>query len=129
MSFLNIITALNRLSLHTVQQTTLKKVILRNIATTDSTQFRATPVLLAEPLKKKKRLDPAIIRAREERKKKKIEKQIKRLEKNARQLKPIEECEFDFHLIPFKSEGPVETPPIENYDSPDGEYLDVSRKW
>lgn len=53
----------------------------------------------AEPLKKKKRLDPAIIRAREERRKKKIEKQIRRLEKNARQLKPIEECEVPLTVL------------------------------
>jgi len=44
-------------------------------------------------LKKKKKIDPAIIRAREDRKKKKIEKQIKRLEKNSQQLKPIDELE------------------------------------
>lgn len=158
----------------------------------------------AEPLKKKKKLDPAIIRAREERRKKKLEKQIRRLEKNARQLKPIVECEvpltlldqkmerqrnivhtpeilerrallekkwanfkrkqlvedlqaidrimfhqqkaldelrneseelyqeaiqIDFHMVPFTIVGPVETPPIEAYDVPDGDYQDVSKKW
>lgn len=50
-------------------------------------------------MKKKKRLDPAIIRAREERRKKKIEKQIRRLEKVARQLKPIPEVEVPLKLI------------------------------
>lgn len=158
----------------------------------------------AEPLKKKKKLDPAIIRAREERRKKKLEKQIRRLEKNARQLKPIVECEvpltlldqklerqrsivhtpeilearailekkwasfkrkqlledlqaidrimfyqqkaldelrkeseelyqeaiqIDFHMVPFTTVGPVETPPIEGYEVPDGDYQDVSTKW
>ncbi|KAK9752667.1 Mitochondrial ribosomal protein L28 [Popillia japonica] len=167
--------------------------------------FWTTPCLLAEPLKKKKRIDPAIIKAREERRKKRLEKQIRRLEKNARQLKPIEECEIplvlinekkerqrqvgtinveelekrvllekkwalykkeqhlkdlkmldriaysqqkaldelrnvseelyqeaiqiDFHLIPFESVGPVSTPAIENYDTPDGDYQDISKKW
>lgn len=56
-------------------------------------------LLRAEPLKKKRRLDPAIVRAREERRKKKIEKQIRRLEKNARQLKPIEECEVSLAIL------------------------------
>lgn len=37
--------------------------------------------------------------------------------------------QFDFHLIPFTSVGPVETPVIENYNVPDGEYQDVSKKW
>lgn len=32
-------------------------------------------------------------------------------------------------MMPYKIEGPVETPPIENYQSPDGDYNDVSKKW
>ena len=56
----------------------------------------------AEPLKKKKKLDPAIVRAREERKKRRIEKSIKKLEKNARQLKPIEEAETPISLLKEK---------------------------
>lgn len=43
----------------------------------------------AEPLKKKKKMDPSLIRARDERRRKKLEKSIRRLEKHARQLKPI----------------------------------------
>ncbi|KRT78477.1 hypothetical protein AMK59_8639 [Oryctes borbonicus] len=180
-------------------------LLSRSIHTNRSLLFRTTPLLLAEPLKKKKRVDPAVVKAREERRKKKLEKQIRRLEKNARQLKPIEECEVplvlieerterqrqlapvnvdelemrvllekkwavykreqylkdikmldrivysqqkaldelrkesdilykeaiqtDFHLIPFESTGPVNTPAIENYDIPDGDYQDVSKKW
>lgn len=167
--------------------------------------FRASPILFAEPLKKKKRIDPMIIKQREERKRKRLEKMIRRLEKGARQEKPIDECEvpeeiinerasrirqlkppseeiqnqrilllkqwtsysvkqhladikmcdrlvlsqqwaldqlkseseelynaaiqLDESLIPFRSKGPVETPPIESYDSPDGEYIDISKKW
>lgn len=53
-------------------------------------------------MKKKKRLDPAIIRAREERKKKKLEKSIRKLEKQARQLKPISELEIPSKLIDEK---------------------------
>ncbi|XP_014293956.1 large ribosomal subunit protein mL40 [Halyomorpha halys] len=37
--------------------------------------------------------------------------------------------QIDQTLIPFRSRGPVETPPIENFDSPDGEYIDISKKW
>ena len=61
-----------------------------------------TPVLMAEPLKKKKKLDPQVIKQREERKRKKLEKQIRRLEKNSRQLKPIDEIEIPFELIDEK---------------------------
>lgn len=64
--------------------------------------LHATSVLCAEPLKKKKKLDPQIIKQREDRKKKKIEKQIRRLEKNARQLKPVEELEVPLELIDNK---------------------------
>jgi large subunit ribosomal protein L40 len=53
----------------------------------------------AEPLKKKKRIDPAVLKQREERKKRRLEKQIRRLEKNARQLKPIDELEVPMDLI------------------------------
>lgn len=40
-----------------------------------------------------------MIKAREERRRKKLEKQIRRLEKNARQLKPIDEMEVPLVLI------------------------------
>ena len=56
----------------------------------------------AEPLKKKKKIDPAIIKHREERKKKRLEKQIRRLERHARQLKPIEELEIPLEIIDGK---------------------------
>ncbi|KAH8383154.1 hypothetical protein KR009_007102, partial [Drosophila setifemur] len=164
-----------------------------------------SPVLCAEPLKKKKKLDPQIVKQREDRRKKKIEKQIRRLEKNARQLKPVEELEvplelidekdqrqrkltplgsaeleerdllkkqwahykhdervadfqiidhlvqaqnkaleelrreseelyqaaieIDSQLLPVAFKGPVATPPIKDYASPDGDYLHQSMKW
>lgn len=65
--------------------------------------FHASPILLAEPLKKKKKIDPAVIKARDERRKKKLEKQIRRLEKNARQLKAIDELEVPLVLIDEKA--------------------------
>lgn len=37
--------------------------------------------------------------------------------------------EIDESLLPYQLTGPVETPPIENYQSPDGEYIDISKKW
>lgn len=155
-------------------------------------------------MKKKKKIDPAVIKQREDRKRKKLEKQIRRLEKNARQLKPIDELEIplalideqkirtrpknltleilenrvflekkwatykmkekladlqvidrllhaqekalselrfeseelyqeaiqpDIQLVPFHAVGPVSTPAIEKYESPDGEYIDVSKKY
>ena len=52
----------------------------------------------AEPLKKKKRMDPALIKAKEERRRKKLEKSIRRLQKHARQLKPIAEIEVPIRL-------------------------------
>ncbi|VVC32031.1 Ribosomal protein L28/L40, mitochondrial [Cinara cedri] len=167
--------------------------------------FRASAPMFAEPLKKKKRLDPQILKAREDRKRKKIEKSIRKLEKVAKTFKPIDEVqlmallsneknirqrpavehtvdqlenrlslvkqwakhkhdehyfnlqvindleysqqralnelrevseelyqaaiEIDESLLPYELIGPVETPPIENYESPDGEYIDVTKKW
>lgn len=43
--------------------------------------FRSSVPMFAEPLKKKKRLDPQILKAREDRRRKKIEKSIRKLEK------------------------------------------------
>lgn len=60
--------------------------------------FRMTQVVWAEPLKKKKKMDPQVVRQREERKKKKIEKSIRRLEKNSSQLKPLDETEVPLSL-------------------------------
>jgi len=167
--------------------------------------FRSSVPMFAEPLKKKKRLDPQILKAREERKRRKIEKAIRKLEKVSKTLKPIDEVQLmaslsneidirkrpavthnndelekriittkawskfkhdehyfnlqvindleysqqralnelrevsedlyqeaikiDESFLPFQLTGPVETPPIENYQSPDGEYIDVSKKW
>lgn len=59
-------------------------------------------ILSAEPLRKKKKMDPAILRQREERKKRKIEKQIRRLEKNSSQLKNLEEVEVPYQLVEEK---------------------------
>lgn len=189
-----------------ISRLTLKSSISAvNLHTSSDLLFRNTPILFAEPLKKKKKLDPAIVKQREERKRKKLEKQIRRLEKNARQLKPIDELEVPLNLIdeknvrtrhlpvltaeeqerrillnkkwaayknqeklsdyklldklvnaqnkaleelrfeseelyqeaiqidpalvPFKAVGPVSTPPIKSYESPDGDYTDISKKW
>ncbi|XP_014205922.1 39S ribosomal protein L40, mitochondrial [Copidosoma floridanum] len=177
----------------------------RNISIYPSLFLNTTNVLFAEPLKKKRRIDPGIVRAREERRKRKLEKSIRKLQKTARQLKPIAEIEvpaklkkelelrkrevpavsaeklesevllkkewtryktkqhketlqliekfmsaqkksldelrliseelyqeaiqIDPELLPFSTKGPVRTPPIEGYDPPDGEYIDITKKY
>jgi large subunit ribosomal protein L40 len=70
--------------------------------TSNQLNFKYTPVLYAEPLKKKRKMDPAIVKAREDRRRKRLEKQIRRLEKNSRQLKPIEDLETPLVLIDQK---------------------------
>lgn len=35
----------------------------------------------------------------------------------------------DLKLTPISFEGPVNTPPIKGYLSPDGDYIDISKKW
>lgn len=35
----------------------------------------------------------------------------------------------DANMLPFKAKMVVATPPITDYDSPDGEYVDISKKW
>lgn len=168
--------------------------------------FRVTETLLGEPLKKKKKIDPGILRAREDRKKKKLEKRIRMLEKHASHRKPIfeidglaellkddsrvvggslplpsseeierkssldrewckykkdewikdlrvmksilksretalnelraaseelykEAVQLDTSYLPYSASGPLHTPPINNYDNPDGEYLETTIKY
>lgn len=57
--------------------------------------FKLTDYLKSEPLKAKKRVDPAVLQAREARRRKRIEREIKRIEKFGKKLKPIEEREPD----------------------------------
>jgi len=192
---MSLLKAFSRLTLNSV----------RTIHRTPINAIQTTTVCYAEPLKKKKKLDPQVVKQREDRRRKKLEKQIRRLEKNARQLKPIDELEVpmelidekdkrkrilpkisneelerrtqllkkwsqykhdqklenfqiidrlvqcqnkaleelrmeseelyqeaiqpDLQLVPFSMKGPVSTPPIDNYDSPDGEYTVLTRKW
>lgn len=37
--------------------------------------------------------------------------------------------QIDLTLLPFAAKGPLHTPPIENYECPDGDYTDVSRNF
>ncbi|XP_012164304.1 39S ribosomal protein L40, mitochondrial [Bombus terrestris] len=196
---LNLANAVFRSSLHSVSNSRNISIYIHPL------QFRATEILLGEPLKKKKRLDPNILRAREERKKRKLQKKIRQLERHANHLKPIFEIdilpqllqkenrachlpvslseeemerrkllerewsrykqeqwlkdlhvmksimvsqeialkelkavsmqlykkavEFDDSFIPYSATGPVYTPPIEDFDSPDGEYIETTVKY
>ncbi|XP_054167165.1 39S ribosomal protein L40, mitochondrial-like [Oppia nitens] len=55
--------------------------------------------LMAEPMRKKKRIDPQLLKRREERKLRKLEKEIKRLEATPKQLKPIIELQLTPQVI------------------------------
>lgn len=81
----------------------LTATALRCISTSTTLFFHTSFPQFAEPMKKKKKMDPAILKAREEKKKKRIEKTIKKLEKNTKQLKPLEEIEIPLALIREKS--------------------------
>ncbi|XP_012139109.2 mitochondrial ribosomal protein L40 isoform X1 [Megachile rotundata] len=86
---------------------------VRNVSTyIHPLYFRATSVLLAEPLRKKKRIDPAILRAREEKRKKKLEKQIRRLEKRSGIMKPIMEIDVQAELANKKHQRSRDTMPL-----------------
>ncbi|CAD5121837.1 unnamed protein product [Dimorphilus gyrociliatus] len=180
--------------------------IIQNTAIyTPAANFHTSEALCSAPMKKKRKLDINIVIQKEIKKKRKLEKQIRRLEAKGRILKPIDEIvgdrsimktiesrkrptdnenskneeevkalqrrwanyKFDQHvketkqisdaidcqnealielrkisedlyqlaiqtdndLVPFKRIGPVSTPPISNYNPPDGEYIDTTRKY
>lgn len=71
----------------------------RSIHTTLPSAIKLTQVVSGEPPKARKRIDPALLKAREDRKRRKIEKEIKKLEKFGRQLKPINELRADKDLL------------------------------
>lgn len=43
--------------------------------------------------------------------------------------KIILKFQIDPGLVPFTIKGPVHTPPINGFDAPDGEYVDISKNW
>ncbi|KAG7204229.1 hypothetical protein KM043_002057 [Ampulex compressa] len=92
----NVVSALSRLYLSTRPATRSISLCANPLC------FQLTDVLSAEPLKKKRKMDPAIIRQREERRRRKIEKQIRRLEKGAKVLKPITGIDIPQKLIDEK---------------------------
>ncbi|XP_037776401.1 39S ribosomal protein L40, mitochondrial-like [Penaeus monodon] len=40
-----------------------------------------------------------------------------------------EAIQLDQTLLPYRARGPLRTPPIEGYNTPDGEYFNRTKKW
>lgn len=64
------------------------------LVVTQSRHISTTQVLLAEPPRKRRRIDPALLKIRVERKIKKTEREIARIEKEPRRPIPIEEYQL-----------------------------------
>lgn len=84
-----------------------------------------TNVLLAEPPKKKKRIDPTMLRAKVDRKLKKLEKSIRKLERNERQLKPI----VEYTLPPAIAKEIELRTRNEDYSSIEKDYNNILKIW
>jgi len=176
---------------------------LRPFTTSSSLDFRLSSLLLSEPLKKKKKIDPELLHKREKRMTGKLERALARLGEFADKLKPVDEfqvprrlrvereirtrnleplafeeserraklknafnetqlraqwkdyaeiakvqksqkkamaelrleseslyqkaLETDDFLLPLKSPILTATPPVTNYEAPDGSHADVSK--
>ncbi|XP_053206044.1 39S ribosomal protein L40, mitochondrial-like [Panonychus citri] len=61
-------------------------------------RISTTASLWAEPMKKKRRIDPILLKLRNERKVKRLEKNILKIERGAKQLKPIVELSLPPHV-------------------------------
>jgi len=61
--------------------------------------FRLNPVLFAEPLKKKRKIDPVLLKKREDRIRGKIQRALDRLGRFADKLKPVDEFEVPRALM------------------------------
>lgn len=97
----------------------------RLIAGQNTRTVFTTSCLLAEPLKRKKRIDPALLKRREERRIKKLEKEIRRLELTPKQFKPIIELQLTPQII---KELPQRQRPITDTE-PDKQLERISKLW
>ncbi|GFO11867.1 39S ribosomal protein l40, mitochondrial [Plakobranchus ocellatus] len=89
--------------------------------------IRATQQLLAEPMKKKKRIDPSVLAAKEAKKIKKIEKEIKKLTRFGRILKPVAEIELPNKQFRLAKERQRETPVLSFEESEERALL--QKQW
>ncbi|KAK3923086.1 39S ribosomal protein L40, mitochondrial [Frankliniella fusca] len=160
---MNVTYLLSRLSVRALQPLVEQNAI-RSFSLNSVHLIKLTQYLQGAPLKKRVKMDPGQIRLKEEKRKRKLEKEIRRLRKFAQTLKPIEESQLPLHiqdqreleysqrlaldklreeseelyqaaiqldnsLINVSIKGPTITPPIKDYDSPDGDYVNTSFKW
>lgn len=78
-------------------------------------------------MKAKKRIDPQVLLARENRKRKRIEKQIKSMEKLGRKMKPVEETEPDRALV---KEADLRKRPVKQLSKEDeDEEFFLKKEW
>ncbi|RUS74330.1 hypothetical protein EGW08_017900 [Elysia chlorotica] len=89
--------------------------------------FKATQQLLAEPMKKKKRIDPSILAAREAKKIKKIDKEIKKLTRFGRILKPVAEIELPKKQFTLAKER-QRTAPVLSFEELENRAL-LQKQW
>jgi len=85
--------------------------VQRSLFTGPVATFKATPVTLAMPAKRKKKVDPMQARMREERKRKKLQKAMRQLNKKERIPKPLREMEIDASLAE-ESQGVRKRPEV-----------------
>ncbi|CAF0746737.1 unnamed protein product [Didymodactylos carnosus] len=74
-------------------------IINRHFSVSPILSIHLTSILNGEPQKAKKKLDPLLDKLRDERKRKRVERVIKRLEKFKQQLKPIHEYEPERRIM------------------------------
>ncbi|KAK7105752.1 hypothetical protein V1264_017091 [Littorina saxatilis] len=99
-SFAGLVTKFSRLSIPQTSPVIISHHCARCVHTQSSPLlFHATSQLWGAPMKKKKKVDPAVLMQRETKRKKKIERQMKRLEKFGRRLKPVDEIDGDPKIL------------------------------
>ncbi|CAF0731239.1 unnamed protein product [Brachionus calyciflorus] len=95
--------------------------------TTSNNFIKFSIPLSAEPTKAKKRIDPQVLALRENRKRKRLEKEIKKLERFGRKLKPIDEHEPD-RLVLKETDKRKRVLPQQTKQNLDDEYF-LKKEW
>ena len=124
---LQLVSSFSRLTLlPRISQFSQETVTKLNFHTSCKVPFSLTDPNFSSVSKKKKKADPGQLKAKEEKRKRKLAKALKKMEKKDRQPKPLIECEVPLHL--HKEAGERKREFVVNQDEEE-ERIHLMKDW